>query len=105
MEQGTIPQLFVARAGQYGSGKVALREKAYGIWQEVTWQQYSDHVCTICLGLVQLGLQRGDRVAVICSNRPAWLYVELAVQSAGAVPVGVFVDSLSPSGEIYPRSR
>ena len=93
MDQGTIPQLFVAKARQYGSGKVALREKEYGIWQEVTWQQYYEHVRALCLGLTQLGLQRGDRVAVICGNRPEWLYVELAAQSAGAIPVGVFVDS------------
>jgi long-chain acyl-CoA synthetase len=95
MQQGTIPQLLAAKARQYGSGKVALREKAYGIWQEVTWQQYYEHVCALCLGLVQLGLQRGDKVAVICGNRPEWLYVELAAQSAGAIPVGVFIDSLS----------
>ena len=94
MDRGTIPQLFGAKARQYGSGKVALREKAYGIWQEVTWQQYYDHVCTLCLGLVQLGLRRGDKVAVICGNRPEWLYLELAAQSAGAIPVGIFVDSL-----------
>jgi long-chain acyl-CoA synthetase len=94
MEQGTIPQLFVAKARQYGSAQVALREKAYGIWQEVSWQQYYEHVCALCLGLIQLGLQRGDKVAVICGNRPEWLYVELAAQSAGAVPVGIFVDSL-----------
>jgi long-chain acyl-CoA synthetase len=94
MEQGTIAQLFVAKAQQYGSRKVALREKAYGIWQEVTWQQYEEHVRTICLGLVQLGLQRGDKVAVICGNRPEWLYLELAAQSAGAIPVGIYVDSL-----------
>ncbi len=94
MGQSTIPQLFVARVQQYGSRKVALRQKAYGIWQEVTWQQYYEHVCTLCLGLVHLGLQRGDRVAVICRNRTTWLYGELAVQSAGAIPVGVFVDSL-----------
>src|SRR5882724_9367457 len=94
MEQGTIPQLFVAKARQYGAAQVALREKAYGIWQEVTWQQYYEHVCALCLGLVQLGLQRSDKVAVICGNRPEWLYVELAAQSAGAVPVGIFVDSL-----------
>jgi long-chain acyl-CoA synthetase len=94
MEQGTIPQLFVAKARQYGAAQVALREKAYGIWQEVTWEQYYEHVCVLCLGLVQLGLQRSDKVAVICGNRPEWLYVELAAQSAGAVPVGIFVDSL-----------
>ena len=92
MDQGTIPQLFVAKARQYGSGKVALREKAYGIWQEVTWQQYYEHVSALCLGLTQMGLQPGDRLAIICGNRPEWLYVELAAQSAGAIPVGLFVD-------------
>ncbi len=94
MEQGTIPRLFVARARQYGPGKVALRRKAYGIWQEVTWQQYYEHVCRLCLGLVQLGVQRGDKVGMISGNRPEWLYLELASQSAGAIPVGLFVDSL-----------
>jgi long-chain acyl-CoA synthetase len=94
MDQGTIPRLLVAKARQYGSRKVALREKAYGIWQEVTWQQYYDHVCTLCLGLVQHGMRRGDKIAVICGNRPEWLYLELAAQSAGAIPVGIFVDSL-----------
>jgi long-chain acyl-CoA synthetase len=94
MDQGTIPRLLVAKARQYGSRKVALREKEYGIWQEVTWQQYYDHVCALCLGLVQLGMQRGDTVAVISGNRPEWLYLELAAQSAGAIPVGLFVDSL-----------
>jgi len=93
MDQGTIPQLFAAKARQYGSGRVALREKAYGIWQEVTWQQYYDHVCALCLGLMQVGLQRSDTVAIICGNRPEWLYLELAAQSAGAIPVGLFVDS------------
>jgi long-chain acyl-CoA synthetase len=92
MDQGTIPQLFVAKARQYGSGKVALREKAYGIWQEVTWQHYYDHVSALCLGLTQMGLQSGDRIAIICGNRPEWLYMELAAQSAGAIPVGLFVD-------------
>jgi long-chain acyl-CoA synthetase len=94
MEQGTIPRLFAAKVRRYGSEKVALREKAYGIWQEVTWQRYYEHVSALCLGLVQLGLQRGDTVAIICGNRPAWLYLELAVQSAGAIPVGIFIESL-----------
>jgi long-chain acyl-CoA synthetase len=93
MDQATIPQLFVAKARQYGARKVALREKAYGIWQEITWQQYYDHVSALCLGLMQVGLQRGDTVAIICGNRPEWLYLELAAQSAGAIPVGLFVDS------------
>jgi long-chain acyl-CoA synthetase len=94
MDQGTIPRLLAAKSRQYGARKVALREKEYGIWQEVTWQHYHEHVRALCLGLVHLGLQRGDTVAVISGNRPEWLYTEVAAQSAGAVPVGIFVDSL-----------
>jgi long-chain acyl-CoA synthetase len=94
MDAGTIPQVFVAKARQYGIHKVELREKAYGIWQQVTWQQYYEHVRALCLGLVHLGLRRGDRLAIISGNRPAWLYAELAAQSAGAIPVGIFTDNL-----------
>ncbi len=89
----TFPRLLDAQARRLGD-KVALREKKYGIWQQVTWAQYAARVREIALGLVALGLERGDRVAVISGNRPAWLYVELAVQAAGAVPLGIYVDSL-----------
>ena len=92
-EPGTFPRRLVAQARRLGR-KVALREKKYGIWQEVTWEQYAAQVRAVCLGLVRLGLERGDTVAVISGNRPAWLYVELAAQSAGAIPLGIFVDSL-----------
>src|SRR5437867_6672255 len=94
MEHDTLPRLLHAEAQRLGGHKVALRGKEYGIWQEVNWEQYAAHVRAVCLGLLRLGLQRGDRVAVICGNRPAWLYVELAAQSAGAIPLGIFVDSL-----------
>jgi len=94
MDEGTLPRLLVAQARRLGRHKVALREKKYGIWQEVTWEQYAAHVRAVCLGLVRLGLERGDTVAVISGNRPAWLYVELAAQSLGAIPLGIYVDSL-----------
>src|SRR5262245_55470526 len=90
----TLPQLLVDQARRLGSHKVALREKKYGIWREVTWGQYAARVRAVCLGLLRLGLERGDKVAVICGNRPAWPYVELAAQSAGAIPLGIYIDSL-----------
>jgi long-chain acyl-CoA synthetase len=92
-ERETLPAVLAAQARRLGTRKVALREKRYGIWQEVTWEEYAAHARAICLGLVELGLERGDRLAVISGNRPAWLYVELAAQAAGAVPLGIFVDS------------
>jgi long-chain acyl-CoA synthetase len=94
MDVGTLPQLLVDRARRLGRSRVALREKKYGIWQEVTWEEYAARVRAVCLGLAQLGLERGDRIAVLSGNRPAWLYVELAAQSIGAIPLGLFVDAL-----------
>jgi len=91
---GTFPGRLVDQARRR-PGKVALREKKYGIWQQVTWSQYAVHVRAVALGLEDLGLQRGDTVTIISGNRPAWLYVELAAQSVGAVPLGIFVDALS----------
>lgn len=90
----TFPRLLVANARRHGTRKIALREKEYGIWQEVTWEGYAAHVRAVCLGLSALGLQRGDKIAVLSGNRPAWLYVELGAQALGAIPVGIFVDSL-----------
>jgi long-chain acyl-CoA synthetase len=90
----TLPQMLAAHARRYGHGKVALREKEYGIWQEVTWEAYAAHVRAVCLGLEALGLRRGETLAIVCGNRPAWLYAELGAQALGAIPVGVYVDSL-----------
>jgi long-chain acyl-CoA synthetase len=93
MHHGTFPGRLLERARRRG-GEVALREKKYGIWQEVTWRQYAAHVRAVTLGLERLGLGPGDTVAVISGNRPAWLYAELAAQSIGAIPLGIFVDAL-----------
>jgi long-chain acyl-CoA synthetase len=93
MDHGTFPERLVERARRRG-GEIALREKKYGIWQEVTWREYAAHVRAVALGLEHLGLRSGDTVAVISGNRPAWLYVELAAQSIGAIPLGIFVDAL-----------
>ena len=90
----TFPQMLAAHARRYGRGKVALREKEYGIWQEVTWEGYAAHVRAVGLGLEALGLRRGETIAILCGNRPAWLYTELGAQALGAIPVGVYVDSL-----------
>src|SRR6266540_3753407 len=94
MDSLTFPQLLVNQARRHGARKVALRLKEYGIWQEVTWEEYATHVRALCLGLVALGLRRGDTIAILSGNRPAWLYAELGAQSAGAVPVGIYVDAL-----------
>lgn len=91
----TLPKLLRLRAGKNPSG-VALREKEFGIWQQVTWESYLAHVRRFCLGLTALGLSRGDKVSILSENCREWLYAELAVMSASAVGVGVYATSPSP---------
>ncbi len=91
-DQDTFPKLLVRHAAQFGD-RTALREKEFGIWQETSWRQYHDHVRDFSLGLVSLGMRRGDKVAIVGNNRPEWMYSELAVQSAGGVSVGIYQDS------------
>jgi len=70
-----------------------MREKEFGIWQEFSWKEYHDHVKYFSLGMVSLGLQAGDKVAIIGDNRPEWVWGEVAAQAAGAVPLGLYQDS------------
>ena len=89
----TFPKLLVRNAETFGDRKVAMREKEFGIWQEFSWKEYHDHVKYFSLGLVSLGLQAGDKVAIIGDNRPEWVWGEVAAQAAGAVPLGLYQDS------------
>jgi len=93
----TLPKLLRFRVAEKPSG-VGLREKEFGIWQQVTWEGYLAHVRRFCLGLTALGLSRGDKVSILSENCREWLYAELAVMSASAVGVGVY--STSPAPEV-----
>ena len=90
----TIPKLFLRQCKRYGKNKVAMREKEFGIWRPYTWQDYYENVKYLCLGMVSLGLKRGDKVAMIGDNRPEGLWAEMAALCAGAVAVWLFQDSM-----------
>ena len=90
----TLPKLLQQQAERFGHRRHALREKDYGIWQSFTWQEYYEHVKYFCLGMVALGLERDDKISIIGDNRPEWIYAELSAQSIGAVPIGIYQDSI-----------
>ena len=73
--------------------RVGLREKDLGIWQEVSWREYQERVMYFCLGLEDLGVTRGDHLAIIGDNCREWIYADLAAQALGAVGVGVYATS------------
>jgi len=90
----TIPKLFYRVAQKYGRNKVAMREKEFGIWRPITWHDYLENVRYLTLGMVRLGLRKGDKVAMIGDNRPEGLWAEMAALCAGGVAVWLFQDCL-----------
>ncbi|MCL0060128.1 AMP-binding protein [Dehalococcoidia bacterium] len=99
----TIPKVWLEKCRRYGSRKVAMREKEFGIWLPYTWQDYYDNVKSFCLGMKALGLERGETVAFIGSNRPHALWAEMAALCAGAIPTWLFKDSLLDETEYIVR--
>jgi long-chain acyl-CoA synthetase len=77
---------------------VALREKDFGIWQEITWAQYWDRVQDVAHGLLALGVQPGDRVAVHAENRPEWVCSDVAIVAVRGVTVGLY--PTNPAAEV-----
>jgi len=90
----TLPKVLIETAKKYGHNKAAMREKEFGLWKPITWQDYLDRVKYIALGLNSLGLQREDKVAMIGDNRPEGLWAEMGTLSAGGIAVWLFQDSL-----------
>ena len=90
----TLPGL-LARHAQRTPRRVALREKEFGIWQEITWAGYLDRVRRFSLGLDALGVRKGDRIAIVGDNRPEWTISQLAAQSLGALPLGLYQDAVA----------
>ncbi len=90
----TLPKLFLERCKKYGASKVAMREKEFGLWRPITWEDYYNNVKYMGLGLVALGVEPGDKVAMIGDNRPEGLWAEMAALCIGGVAVWLFQDCL-----------
>jgi long-chain acyl-CoA synthetase len=87
--QDTLPRLFRHVVRERGD-RVAMREKDLGIWRAISWREYGERARRVGLGLVALGLRPRDVVSIIADNCPEWLYTDLGVMSAAAVPNGIY---------------
>lgn len=85
----TAPKLFRARCRQWAANP-ALRHKRKGIWSSATWAQYYENVRAVGLALDELGLRRGDAIAILSENRPEWLYADLGAQCMGILSTGIY---------------
>ncbi len=91
----TLPQYFLKQVQVYGAGKVALRQKEFGIWREFSWQESYENVKLFTLGLLALGVQRGDKVCTIGDNDRQYLWGYLGLLAVGATQVGVYTDAIA----------
>ncbi|WP_027881395.1 AMP-binding protein [Meiothermus rufus] len=72
----------------------ALRVKRLGVWQTTTWAALQEQVIHLAGGLLELGLAPGDVLAILGQNAPEWVMAELAAQTVGAMPMGIYADAM-----------
>ncbi len=85
----TLPGLFRHRVQEMGE-RVAMREKAFGIWKPISWNEYGRRARALGMGLVSLGLERGDVVSILSENNKEWIYTDVGAICAGGVSCGIY---------------
>jgi long-chain acyl-CoA synthetase len=87
-------------AARKHAGSVALKHKQGDQWVDVSFEQFGDAVRETALGLMSLGLEKGDRIAILANTRPEWAYACFAILTAGGISVSIYQTN-SPSEVQY----
>src|SRR6476469_7521021 len=81
--------MFLTRAAEKGE-QPFLWAKREGEWRPTSWAEAARQVASLAVSLKEIGLQPGDRVALVSENRPEWLISDLAIMAAGCVTVPTY---------------
>jgi long-chain acyl-CoA synthetase len=85
----TVTGLAAAAGRRFGS-EIAARHKGGGEWQNLTYTDVHGMIEEIALGLIELGIDAGDRVAILADTRVEWTLVSYGISLAGAVVVPIY---------------
>ncbi len=85
----TIADLIPSAAARHGE-RVAVRYKRDGDWHDLSYAQLAEIVDEVGLGLLDLGVQAGERVCILSNTRPDWSYADMGATSAGAIVVPIY---------------
>lgn len=77
---------------------VAMRQKEFGIWNEITWSGLAEIMQAAAAGLLELGLEQGGHVGILSENRSEWVQAQFGINAAGGVVVGMY--PTSPAAEL-----
>ncbi len=92
------PASLVRDHAEHRAGDVSLRVKSRGVWREITWAGYWEHVETFAHALLAAGIDEGDRVAIHSENNPEWVYADVGSIAVRAVCMGLY--PTNPSAEV-----
>ena len=95
---GKTPLLRVKELGERFPNSIALRNKEYGIWNEISYLDFWNRCSYLASALMDYGVNKGEKVAVHSENRPEWFISDLGIQAAGAVTVGLY--PTNPKSEV-----
>jgi len=88
-KSSTLADLLPLSAELYGSTP-AVRFKHDGAWVDRSFEEVLETVRSLALGLIELGVEKGDKVSILANTRPEWTYVDFAALSIGAVVVPIY---------------
>src|SRR5690606_10026675 len=91
----TLPQMLREHAARTPD-RTAVRQKDFGIWNPVSWQDYFTRASAVGHGYRAIGLGEGGHVAVLSENRVEWVLAQLGAGLVGAVTIGVYPTSPAP---------
>src|SRR5258707_14617435 len=92
MDYKTCPSLaamFFAEVARRGDAPFLWAKQA-GTYRAVSWRETARQASALSRGLRDLGILRGDRVALIAENRPEWMIADFAIMAAGAITVPAY---------------
>ncbi|MDQ1330467.1 MAG: long-chain acyl-CoA synthetase, partial [Thermodesulfobacteriota bacterium] len=98
IELNTVPKVFKSTVSKYGD-RVSMRKKEYGLWHDISWNEYYKRAGYVGSALISMGLEKGDCVSIIGDNCPEWIIADMGIQCAGAVSVGVYATNAWPQVE------
>ena len=95
----TVTVASLARGwGTSDPGRIAMREKDFGIWQEYSWARTWELILDAAHGLLALGIEVGDRVSIQAEDRPEWVILDLATVAVRGITVGFY--PTNPAAEV-----
>src|SRR5690606_11464846 len=86
----TLNDIFFHATDRFLERPVVMRSKRGGQWVDVSYRQLRDQVQALSIGLLELGVARGDRLAILAENSPEWAITDYACLASGCADVPIY---------------